>query len=352
MLAVNLLGEPRLQIADDERHIGVHIPERGLALIGYLVYTRQPCSRREAAQLLWSGRPHSAAQTNLRQLLKRIKQSFPYGFVWDDQEVDWAPALPWTCDLRQFELTLQLTRQELGPARHRPAASSHTDAVDSSEETVPIRLSADAYSGLQAAIDLFRSDFLNGLELDDSPAFAEWLYARREELRQKLLWATTLTARHSLANHDFLPGIAALRRAISIAPWHEPSHRQLIRLLALSGQRKDALEQYATCQRILARELNVGLAVETEMLYADIMAVERPVAGCPAQSPAPALFISPPAQITNLPHLTHSIIGRQALFDKLTAALRVDGARLITLHGIGGVGKSALANEVGTALID
>ena len=56
MLAVNLLGEPRLQIADDERHIGVHIPERGLALIGYLVYTRQPCGRREVAQLLleWS----------------------------------------------------------------------------------------------------------------------------------------------------------------------------------------------------------------------------------------------------------------------------------------------------------
>lgn len=351
MLAVNLLGEPRLQIADDERHIGVHIPERGLALIGYLVYTRQPCARREAAQLLWSGRPHNAAQTNLRQLLKRIKQSFPYGFVWDDQEVDWAPALPWTCDLRQFELTLHLTRQELGPARHRPAASSHTDAVDSSEETVPIRLNADTYSGLQAAIDLFRSDFLNGLELDDSPAFAEWLYARREELRQKLLWATTLTARHSLANHDFLPGIAALRRAISIAPWHEPSHRQLIRLLALSGQRKDALEQYATCQRILARELNVGPAVETEMLYADIMAVERPAAGCPVQSPAPALSSSPPAQITNLPNPTHSIIGRQALFDKMTAALRVDGARLITLHGIGGVGKSALANEVGTALL-
>lgn len=354
MLTVELLGDPKLQIVDGEHQLEVQMPSKGLALVGYLIYTQEPCSRRDVAQMLWSGRPHSAAQTNLRQLLKRIKQSFPYGLAWEDQDVEWAPTLPWTCDLRQFESTVQLTWQGLHSGKRFSVPALNADMHDSIDETAPLQLDAETRKALQAAITLYKADFLNSLELDDSPAFGEWLHARREELRRKLLWAATLLARHGLANNDYQPGIAALRRAISIAPWHESSHRQLIRLLVMTGQRKDALDQYAACTRVLARELNIGPSVDTEMLYADIMAAERP-ASCEAALNVPPKQMSPQRVVhepaTNLPRAAQSTISRHALLEKLVAAIRVDAARMVTLIGIGGVGKSIFALEVGHALI-
>lgn len=81
--------------------------------------------------------------------------------------------------------------------------------------------------------------------------------------------------RHSLTVKDYAFRGLAPRRVISIAPWHEMSHRQLMRLLALSGQRKAALEQYLICARILERELSVRPSVSTEMLYEELMMAER-----------------------------------------------------------------------------
>ena len=40
-----------------------------------------------------------------------------------------------------------------------------------------------------------------------------------------------------------------------------------MRLLALNGQRSDALAQYATCRRVLQAELGVEPAPETRALY-------------------------------------------------------------------------------------
>ena len=125
MLSVNLLGDPQIQLIDNAQPQPVHLPTKGIALIGYLIHARASCGRREIAQLLWGNRPHSAAQTNFRQLLRRVKQEFPYGLVLEDQEISWIPTMPWTCDLRQFELTMQLTRQELRTSKISAANPLH-----------------------------------------------------------------------------------------------------------------------------------------------------------------------------------------------------------------------------------
>jgi len=53
-------------------------------------------------------------------------------------------------------------------------------------------------------------------------------------------------------------------------PWREEAHRQLMRILAHSGQRSAALAQYKVCRRILAEELGVEPDAETQALYARI----------------------------------------------------------------------------------
>ena len=52
--------------------------------------------------------------------------------------------------------------------------------------------------------------------------------------------------------------------------WREEVHRELMRLLVLSGQRSAALMQYERCRRILDEELSVQPAAETRQLYEQI----------------------------------------------------------------------------------
>jgi DNA-binding SARP family transcriptional activator len=55
-------------------------------------------------------------------------------------------------------------------------------------------------------------------------------------------------------------------RQVELEPWLEEAHRELMRLLALSGQRSAALAQYETCRRILMEELRIEPAEETTSL--------------------------------------------------------------------------------------
>ena len=57
---------------------------------------------------------------------------------------------------------------------------------------------------------------------------------------------------------------------LELEPWWEEAHRQLIRLLALSGRRSEALAQYVKCRRVLAEELGVEPSPETTGLYEQI----------------------------------------------------------------------------------
>ncbi|MBN2147727.1 MAG: bacterial transcriptional activator domain-containing protein [Anaerolineales bacterium] len=53
---------------------------------------------------------------------------------------------------------------------------------------------------------------------------------------------------------------------IELEPFHEQAHQQVMRLLALIGQRGAALVQYRTCQSML-QEIGIEPAQETTQLY-------------------------------------------------------------------------------------
>ena len=62
------------------------------------------------------------------------------------------------------------------------------------------------------------------------------------------------------------------RKQLELEPWDEPAHCQLMRALALNGQRSAALAQYETCRRVLADELGAEPTEETTTLYEQIKA--------------------------------------------------------------------------------
>src|SRR5207253_1545578 len=70
--------------------------------------------------------------------------------------------------------------------------------------------------------------------------------------------------------YDLASGYA--HRQLELEPWREEAHMQVMRLLAVLGQRSAALAQYEVCRRVLLEELGIEPDAQTTALYEQIRA--------------------------------------------------------------------------------
>ena len=122
----------------------------------------------------------------------------------------------------------------------------------------------------ETTISLYRGDFLEEFHVRQAPLFETWVMQQRQELRQLASSACLTLAVHHAENGRYEQGIAAARRLLQLDPAGEAGHRELIKLLARSGQRSAALAQYETCRQILADELGVEPDPATMILVEEI----------------------------------------------------------------------------------
>jgi len=120
---------------------------RRLALLAALLFTRQPLTRDELLDLLWSGDPPGADKHHrLRELIHRLRNAIP-------------------ADVIRIE----------GPHIEIDRTRIRCDAID-------FRACLDA-GKLDAAIDLYEEDFFARGTPKDAPGFEDWSGAIRTELR-------------------------------------------------------------------------------------------------------------------------------------------------------------------------
>ncbi|HSH83478.1 MAG TPA: tetratricopeptide repeat protein, partial [Herpetosiphonaceae bacterium] len=136
--------------------------------------------------------------------------------------------------------------------------------------------------------------------------------------------------------------IEALRRVVESEPAHEDAHTGLMRLYARTGQRHQALRQYAQLRDALRRELDAEPEPESQRLYQEIRSGLYPPRS--EQSPAASAGDEAPAPRHNLPAPLTSFIGREPEVAEVGRLLAT--TRLLTLIGTGGCGKTRLALEV------
>src|SRR5262249_1524812 len=103
-----------------------------------------------------------------------------------------------------------------------------------------------------------------------SPAFDEWLSARRSEFLEQALEALLKLCRSDAVAGRNDSALARACRAITLDPLREDFHRQAMRSLAAMGQRCNALRQYDLARQTLAAELGVEPERETETLREEI----------------------------------------------------------------------------------
>jgi TolB-like protein/DNA-binding SARP family transcriptional activator/cytochrome c-type biogenesis protein CcmH/NrfG len=109
---------------------------------------------------------------------------------------------------------------------------------------------------LAEAVALYRGPFLAG-ERSPSPAFEDWLMARRGELLEKATDALLQLARSDEAVGRHGSALVHARHALTLDSLREDAHRQVMRSLAATGQRSAALRHYEAARQALAEELSV-----------------------------------------------------------------------------------------------
>ncbi|WP_037680952.1 BTAD domain-containing putative transcriptional regulator [Streptomyces griseus] len=140
---------------------------------------------------------------------------------------------------------------------------------------------------------------------------------------------------------DVVPHLTALTAA---HPYDEPLHALLVRALRDTGRTADALAAYETARRALADGLGTDPGEELRTLHATLLNGTTAVPTTAPARPAPR----PPERLGNLrPRLT-SFVGREPELAAIRSELH--RARLVTLTGSGGSGKTRLAEEAAAGL--
>jgi len=320
--------------------------------------------REQALETLWPDHDPAAAANNLHRALHAIRRTL---------EPALAPAAPSTY--------LRLRGDTLALAPH-PAPWIDTAAFQTAGEIARRWGDPALY---EEALALYTGDLL-----PEDP-YEDWAAGRREQLRGLYVELLGEVAGLYDAAGAYAEAIGALERVVAREPGHEEAHAGLMRLYALLGQRYQALRQYQALRAALRRELDVAPGRESERLYCDILAgrfpdgrrdtptpaLDRGETGAPRVTAGAAGIVQDrPERALGLEQGTPRVveaaeavdsaaragmsaapisspalfIGRERELGTVTALLT--DARLLTLTGAGGCGKTRLALEAAARVRD
>jgi predicted ATPase/DNA-binding SARP family transcriptional activator len=303
------------------------------ALLAYLALeANRPHTREYLATLLWPLDAETSARNSLRQGIYELRK------LLGDQD-----------DLPTHFLLV--TRQTVQFNQH----SSYT--LDVADFLAHIK-----QGSLEAAAALYRGELLSGLSCESEP-FEEWLRQQRADLHNQTVDLYFRLADEALQRGDAAQARNFAHRELTLEPWREEAHRQLMTALALNNERSAALAQYESCRRLLAEELGVGPDAETTTLYEQIKAGKLRRGSTASYAPSlpgglvgsssltpeaskqviPTAVESEPLPRHNLPAQLTPFVGRKTDLVQLAARLRDPTCRLLTIVGPGGMGKTRLA---------
>jgi len=312
MLSIQLLGTP--QILQDDQPLAI-TRKKSRALLFYLAAHDKPLTREHLLAFFWPDSDRSSAQQVLRTTLHGLRQALGAALIADENTLALSPDVD--IDVRTFESRLQ-----------RPREASNLQLLTST-------------------LQLYRSDFLTGFTLNDSPEFEDWITEQQEHYRRLTIRGFIALANLHEQRQQYADALQALNRALAFDPLQEDIQRSALRLHYLAGDRPGAIRRYEALRKLLDEEMGVPPMAETRALYDAIISdqglgISDQKSGIgvqPRRSAAPAVTISTQqSTISTLP-----FTGREAELQKLQEAAA--SRQLALIEGEPGIGKTRLAQE-------
>jgi DNA-binding SARP family transcriptional activator len=218
-------------------------------LVSYLLcYRDRPHARETLAAVLWGDISTAQSKRYLRKALWQLQSTLqaeadPPGrnaFLVEPEWVQVNPEASLWIDVAAFEHAYRLVHGVPG------------SDLDSRRALL-----------LRSAVELYHGDLLDGW-------YEDWCLYERERLQHMYLAMLDKLLAYSQVNEDYELGLMYGLRILRYEPARERTHRRLMRLHYLAGNRTAALRQYDRCLAALDAELGVGPARRTVELRGQI----------------------------------------------------------------------------------
>jgi predicted ATPase/DNA-binding SARP family transcriptional activator len=321
MLEMKFLGQ--FEVLRDGKPLV--IPSRNAqSLFTYLVLNAGKRFRREMlAGLLWPDSSEDSARSNLRHELWRLRKAMDVAdesyFIVDDLTIAFNTHFQYSLDVQRFE---------------------QVSVMKSTEEN------------LIEALSIYHGDALPGF-------YDEWVFVERNRLHA--LFETKINRLLELyqIGERWTEMLDWAMRWIEVETWSEPAYRALITAYANTGDLTKALASYERLRQGMQKDLGIKPSEQTQTLLKRLKAGWRSVVT--SDKPSQELILTksstdlpspdyplPLLRRSNLPRPLTSFIGREKEIQQVE--LLVSKARLVTITGSGGVGKTRLAIQVAEVL--
>ena len=247
-LRISLFG--RFCVLNDDQLAEGFETQKVQELFCYLLLHRdRPHPREKLADLLWSNSSSAQAKKYLRhtlwQLQSMLEKTSPGGKTVLQVESDWLQineAADFWVDAAEFERAFAQVKGRRG------------SEMDSAQART-----------IRRAVRTYHGDLLENW-------YQDWCIFERERFQNMYLSLLDKLMGYCEARADYDSGISYGFKILRSDPARERTHRRLMRLQYLSGDRTGALRQYQRCAVILVKELDIEPAARTKILYQQIQA--------------------------------------------------------------------------------
>lgn len=219
-------------------------------LLSYLlIYRERPHPRETLAALLWADTSTEKSKKYLRQALWHLQSAL-------DSEGSSAPEV----------LLVEHDWVQINPKREVWLdVAEFEKAFALAEGTPGKQLDPATATALEEVAPLYEGDLLDG-------CYQEWCLYERERLQNMYLSLLDKLVEYSKEHRYYERGQCYGMRILRYDRARERTHRQLMEVQYLAGDRTAALRQYSRCVAALDEELGVAPDRRTKTLYQQIRA--------------------------------------------------------------------------------
>jgi len=335
LLEIRTLGPLHIQWRSSATPL-VLAPRETLLLV-YLAYQQLPITRQVLYDLLWPHEDRARAQGNLRKLLLDLRRSLG-DLIRTDREVVTLQDSPHTIWLDVHKFKWHMTPLVHAPPRQTPQAIDIPNLIE--------------------GVKLYRGDFLADLKTPRSYHLSAWVDQEQNGLRQQMGLALRTLITHFSARGQYRHAIQYATQLLQLDTVDEVMVGETMRLWSYVGERDQALALYRTYRQSLRRAQKSVPGPVLEQLYQEIRSgtIPSPEQALLPRQPSAADKAThselPASQQHSLPKPLTPLIGREEVMAKLHHMVHDPTVRLITLVGLGGIGKSHLALTLGNQLAE